>query len=69
MTFQVLTAASKKMTLLAPCSLVEAHGRFRGSKQGDCPDDGGSKNLLKVVSFCQTTLRNNPEESHLLQEL
>jgi hypothetical protein len=51
--FQVLTAASMKMTVfwdVAPCSLVDVYRRFRGTyclhHQGDeCTDDGGSKHL------------------------
>jgi hypothetical protein len=48
MRFQVLTAASMKMTAfwdIVPCSLVEVDRRFRG------PDDGGSTNLWNVGLF------------------
>jgi hypothetical protein len=58
--FKVLTAASMKIRPFynaAPCSLVGADRRFRGSyrphHQGDvihCPDDGGSTPLWNVGS-------------------
>jgi hypothetical protein len=57
--FQVLTAASMKMTVfwdVAPCSLVEISG----------PDDGAASTSKTSVNFYQTTQRNNPEDSHLL---
>jgi hypothetical protein len=57
--YEVLTAANMRMAVfwvVAPCSLVEVHRRFRRAcclhHQGDRPD-------------YQTTRRNNPEESHL----
>lgn len=46
MGFQVSTVASIKMPVfwvVAPCSLVEIHGRFRGY----LPDDRGKKAPLK----------------------
>jgi hypothetical protein len=53
--FQVLTAASMKMTVfwvVAPCSLVEVYWCFRSAcylnHQGDCPDDGVNKHLWNV---------------------
>jgi hypothetical protein len=46
--FQVLTAASMKMTVfwdVAQCSVVEIDRRFRGAYCLHCPDDGSSKHL------------------------
>jgi hypothetical protein len=49
--FKVLKAASKNMAVfwvVAPCSLVEIHRRFRGSwflHRTHRPDDGGSRHI------------------------
>jgi hypothetical protein len=46
--FEVLTAASMKMTVfwaVASCSLVEIYRRFRGTCGTNRPDDGDSKYL------------------------
>jgi hypothetical protein len=52
MRFQVLMAASMKMAVLwdvVPCSVTEIDQCYRGAcclhLSGDCPNDGGSKNL------------------------
>jgi hypothetical protein len=57
-------AASMKMAVfcvVAPCSLVEINGCFRGAyclhHQGDASE--------MSENFYQTTRRNNPEDSHL----
>jgi hypothetical protein len=56
--------------VVEPCSLVEVSQRFRDPcclhHQGERPDDGAAETL---VNFYQTTRRNNPEDSHLLEEV
>jgi hypothetical protein len=61
--FEVFTAASIKMTVfmvVAPCSLVEVYRRFRDSCSLHHQGDG---------NFCQTTQRNNPEDSRYVKTL
>jgi hypothetical protein len=69
--FQVVTAASIKMTLLvvAPCSLVEVLRPFRGAccliirammDHGNRPDGGGGKNLLNVGKLLQEYTAQHP---------
>jgi hypothetical protein len=58
---KVLTAMSMKMAVfwvVAPCSLVKVHQRFRGSC---CLHHQGET----LVNFYQTTRRYNPKYSHL----
>jgi hypothetical protein len=74
MGFEVLTAASMRMAVfwvVAPYSLVEVYRRFRGAC---CLHHNGDEAALMMeaastsetlVNFCQTTRRNNPEDSHL----
>jgi hypothetical protein len=51
---------------VAPFILVEVYQRFRGAYrihyQGDRPGVGGSKLSETLLNFCQTTLRNIPED-------
>jgi hypothetical protein len=65
--FEVLTAASLKMTVfsdIAPGSLVAVDRRFRGAyclhDQGSdhCPDDGSSKLVETSVNFYVTVWCN-----------
>jgi hypothetical protein len=67
MRFQVLTAASMKMTVFwdfEQCSLVEVYQRFRGAC---CLNHQGKAASVSETSgnFYQTTRCNNPEDSHL----
>jgi hypothetical protein len=69
--FQVLTAASIKMTIfrdVASCSLVVVFRHFRCAccvnHQGALMTDVGSTSETSV-NFYQTTRRNNPENSNL----
>jgi hypothetical protein len=70
--FQVLTAASMKMTIFrdtTPCSLVKADRRFRSvnrqtspTTRENRPDGGGNKHLRIVCSyFYETAGLNIPE--------
>jgi hypothetical protein len=74
LTFQVITAASMKMTVFwvaAPCSLAEVYRRFRGPcclhHQGDeialIMEQGSTSEASDT--FSQTTRRKHPEDSHL----
>jgi hypothetical protein len=63
MRFQVLTAASMKMTVFwdfAPCSLVEIDRRFRGALMMEAASTSETS-----VNFYETTRRNIPEDRHL----
>jgi hypothetical protein len=70
--FQVLTAASMKMTAfrgITPCRLVEADRHFTGvyylHQQNDHPDDRGCKYLRNVVKFLPDYTCNIPEHRSL----
>jgi hypothetical protein len=73
--FQVLTAVSMMTASwdIAPRSLVEVVGRFRGMyclhHQGDESNDGGSTYLWNVVYFNETTKRYIPEGYSLPKDL
>jgi hypothetical protein len=62
----------KKMAVfwvVAPCSLVETYRRFRGAcclhnQEIDLKIEAASTSETSI-NFYQTTLRNNPEDSHL----
>jgi hypothetical protein len=62
--FQVLTAASMKMTLfwdVAPCSLVEIYRRFRRAYcPRNLPDDRGSKHFWNVGQFLRDYAAQHP---------
>jgi hypothetical protein len=74
--FQVLTAASMKMTVfgdIAPCSLVDVHRRFRSVY---CLHHHGDEQLIALmmeavsssetqINLYQAERRNIPEDSHL----
>jgi hypothetical protein len=47
--------------VVAPCSLVDVYQRFRGIAL--MMEVASTSEML--VNFYQTTLRNNPEDSHL----
>jgi hypothetical protein len=77
--FEVLTAVSTKMAVfwvVAPCSPVEVYQRFRGPcclhHQGDLDLMAlmmeAARTSETLVNFYQTTLRYNPENSHLRNE-
>jgi hypothetical protein len=70
-TFQVFTAASKKMAIfwvVAPYGLVEVYRRFR---EACCLHHlialmmEAANTSEMTVNFYQTTRHNNPEDSHL----
>jgi hypothetical protein len=69
--FEVLTAASMKMTIfwvVVLCSLVEVYRRFRGVATSITTLMMEAASTSKMlVNFYQTALRNNPEDSHLQQ--
>jgi hypothetical protein len=59
-----------KMTVfwvVAPCSLVEVYGRFRGASiiKAIVLMMDAARTSVTSVNFYQTTRRNNPEHSHL----
>jgi hypothetical protein len=55
--------------VVAPCSLVEVHRRFRDAcrlyHQDYHLNDGGSMTSETSVNFYRTTLRNDPEHSRI----
>jgi hypothetical protein len=66
MRFQIITAASMKMTVfwdIAACSLVEIDRRFRGDFCLGLMMDAVSTSE-KSVNFYETARRNIPEDSH-----
>jgi hypothetical protein len=64
MIFQVLMAASTKMTVVwvvASCSLVEVYRRFRGDCYfHHCHDDGGSKHLWNIGKHLPDYMTQQP---------
>jgi hypothetical protein len=70
MRFQILTAASMKMTVfwgVLQCSLADVYRRFKGAcclhYQGDLMMKASTSE--KSVKFYHTTRLSNPEDSHL----
>jgi hypothetical protein len=66
--FQVLTAASMKMTIfwdIAPCSLVEVTDVSKVLAAIIALMMEKTSTSETSVNFYQSTRRNNPEESHL----
>jgi hypothetical protein len=72
--FQVLMVASMKMAVfwvVAPCSLVEVYRCFRGACCLHHPLIAlmmeAANTSETLISFYQTTWRNNREDSHLYE--
>jgi hypothetical protein len=74
--FEVITAVGTKMAVfwvVAPCSLVQIHQRFRGPcclhHQGHEPLIAlmmeAARSSETLVNICQTARRYNSEDSHL----